>query len=59
MYGRRLRLPIFKFGRRRERRYAAYFLNRAFVGQSFGFASELPLGPELALPPMNHREFCL
>jgi hypothetical protein len=27
------------------------------VGQSFGFASELPLGPELALLPMNHREF--
>jgi hypothetical protein len=30
---------------------------RAFVGQSFGFASELPLGPELALLPMNDREF--
>jgi len=24
------------------------------VGQSFGFASELPLGPELARLPMNH-----
>jgi hypothetical protein len=27
------------------------------LGQSFGFASELPLGPELALPPINQREF--
>jgi hypothetical protein len=27
------------------------------VGQSFGFASELLLGPELALLPMDHREF--
>jgi hypothetical protein len=27
------------------------------VGQSFGFASELPLGPELAHLPGNHREF--
>jgi TonB family protein len=27
------------------------------VGQSFSFASELPLGPQLALLPMNHREF--
>jgi hypothetical protein len=27
------------------------------VGQSFGFASELPLGPEFALLPLNHREF--
>jgi hypothetical protein len=27
------------------------------VGQSFGFASELLLGPELVLLPMNHREF--
>ncbi len=29
---------------------------RAFVGQSFGFASELPLGPELAILPMKRRE---
>jgi hypothetical protein len=27
------------------------------VGQSFGFASELPLGPELAILPMKQREF--
>jgi len=27
------------------------------VGQSFGFASELPLGPELALLPLNYRKF--
>jgi hypothetical protein len=27
------------------------------VGQSFGFASELLLGPELALSPVKHREF--
>jgi hypothetical protein len=27
------------------------------VGQSFGFASGLPPGPELALLPMKHREF--
>jgi hypothetical protein len=27
------------------------------VGQSFGFASELPLGLELALLPLNYREF--
>jgi hypothetical protein len=27
------------------------------VGQSFGFASELPLGPELAILPMNRREY--
>ena len=27
------------------------------MGQSLGFASELPLGPELALLSMNHREF--
>jgi hypothetical protein len=26
-------------------------------GQSFGFVAELPLGPELALLPLNHREF--
>jgi hypothetical protein len=26
------------------------------VGQSFGFASELPLGPELAILPMKRRE---
>jgi hypothetical protein len=30
---------------------------RALVGQSFGFASELPFGPEVAVLPMNHREF--
>jgi hypothetical protein len=27
------------------------------VEQSFGFASELPLGPELVLLPINYREF--
>ena len=27
------------------------------LGQSFGFASELPLGPELALLPLNHCGF--
>jgi len=27
------------------------------VGQSFGFASGLPLGPELAILPMKQREF--
>jgi hypothetical protein len=36
---------------------ATYFLSRASVGQSFGFASELRLGPELALLPMNRHEF--
>ena len=36
---------------------AAYFVPKRSVGQSFGFASELPLGPELALLPLNHREF--
>ena len=33
------------------------FCRRPSVGQSFGFASELLLGPELALLLMNHREF--
>jgi FtsP/CotA-like multicopper oxidase with cupredoxin domain len=32
-----------------KRSKTTYFLLWAFVGQSFGFASELPLGPELAL----------
>jgi hypothetical protein len=36
---------------------AAYFVPKGSVGQSFGFASGLPLGPELALLPLNHREF--
>jgi hypothetical protein len=27
------------------------------LGQSFGFASELPLGPELAFLSMKHRQF--
>jgi len=27
------------------------------VGQSFGFASGLPPGPEMALLPVNYREF--
>jgi hypothetical protein len=36
--------------------HPAYFSARASVTQSFGFASELLLGPELALLPMNHRE---
>ncbi len=29
----------------------------AFVGQSFGFASGLPPGPELAFPLIERREF--
>ncbi len=36
---------------------AAYFLRRPSVGQSFGFASGLPPGPELAFPPMNRHKF--
>jgi hypothetical protein len=31
-------------------------LSEPSVGQSFGFACELPLGPELAFLAMNHRE---
>jgi hypothetical protein len=31
-------------------------MSEASVGQSFGFASGLPPGPEPALLPMNHRE---
>jgi hypothetical protein len=34
-----------------------YFPPIRHVGQSFCFASELPLGPELALLPLNHRKF--
>jgi hypothetical protein len=29
------------------------FVSGGFVGQSLGFASELPLGPELPLLPMR------